>query len=95
MHPNPLRTLLCMWVLKHACRDICSSHLYSYDLTSGPLGPCQIINYILWDSLHVANTAKLINSSELLTHNLLARRYNWEREKTQVGYYDHLLLAIL
>ena len=26
---------------------ICSSHSYNYDLTSGPLGSHQIINYIL------------------------------------------------
>jgi len=32
---------------------ICSSHSYNLDLTSGPSGLCQIINYILWDSLHV------------------------------------------
>ena len=90
MHPNPLRTLLCMWVLKHACRDICSSHLYSYDLTSGPLGPCQIINYILWDSLHVANTAKLINSSKLLTHNLY-----WPEDTTGKGKNPKLDIVII
>ena len=32
---------------------VCSFHLYNYDLTSGPLGPRQIINYISWNLLHV------------------------------------------